>query len=219
VTFLDTAGTPDALSPDRAWWLRVAAVLLSPRPVFHALREEDPEDVAARGEPILLVTWLAGAAAVLATPTAAGLLDDPDYDALLLAVWTFIAGGIYGAVGYFMLGFGLHFGARLLGSLGSFRRERQIVGFALVPLALSLLVLLPVRLALYGGDTFREGGVDEGAGETTLLALQLGFAAWSLGLLVLGVKVVHGWSWPRSLAALGAAVLLLAAVVGVFALI
>ena len=85
VTFLDTAGTPDALSPDRAWWLRVAAVLLSPRPVFHALREEDPEDVAARGEPILLVTWLAGAAAVLATPTAAGLLDDPDYDALMLA--------------------------------------------------------------------------------------------------------------------------------------
>ena len=219
VTFLDTAGTPDALSPDRAWWLRVAAVLLSPRPVFHALREEDPEDVAARGEPILLVTWLAGAAAVLATPTAAGLLDDPDYDALMLAVWTFIAGGIYGAVGYFMLGFGLHFGARLLGSLGSFRRERQLVGFALVPLALSLLVLLPVRLALYGGDTFHDGGADEGAGETALLALQLGFAAWSLGLLVLGVRVVHGWSWPRSLAALGAAVLLLAAVVGVFALI
>ncbi len=219
MTFLDTAGSRDALSPDRAWWLRVPAVLISPRPVFHALRDEDPDEVYARAEPILLVTWLAGAAAVLATPTAAGLLDNPDYDVLLFAVWAFIAGGIYGAVGYFLLGFALFFGARLLGSLGSFRRERQIVGFALVPLALSLVVLLPLRLALYGGDTFREGGADEGAGEAVLLALQLGFAAWSLALLLVGVKVVHGWSWPRSLAAVGGAVLLLAAIVGVFALI
>jgi hypothetical protein len=216
---LDTAPDERDLTPDRAWWLRVPAVLLDPRPVFFALRDEDDDDVTARSEPILLVTWLAGAAAVLATPTAATLLDDPDYDAALFAVWTFIAGGIYGAVGYFLLGFALFFGARLLGSLGSFRRERQIVGFALVPLALSLLVLLPLRLALYGGDAFRAGGADEGGGETLLLALQLAFAAWSVALLVLGVKVVHGWSWPRSLATLGSAALMLGAIVGVFWLI
>ena len=84
---------------------------------------------------------------------------------------------------------------------------------------LTLLVLLPVRLALYGGDAFREGGSDEGAGETVLLVLQLAFVAWSLGLLVLGVKVVHGWTWLRSLAALAAAAALLAAIVGLFALI
>ncbi|HXF98804.1 MAG TPA: Yip1 family protein [Gaiellaceae bacterium] len=205
------------LSPERAWWLRVPAVLLDPRSVFRALRAEDSDDVAARGEPILLLVWLAGMAAVLASPTAGGLLDDPDYDALLLAVWTFIAGGIYGAAGYLLLGFGLFFGARLCGSLGSFRRERQLVGFALAPLALSFLVLLPLRLALYGGDTFHEGGADEGAGERVLLALQLAFAAWSLALLAVGVRTVHGWSWPRSLAALGAGIALLAALVGVFA--
>src|SRR5918996_718251 len=155
VAFLDTAGPRDELSPDRAWWLRVPAVLLSPRPVFFALREDDPEDVVARSEPVLLLVWLAGAASVLASPTAGGLLDNPDYDVAVFAVWTFIAGGIYGAVGYFF-----------------------------------------VRFALYGGDTFRDGGADEGAGETALLGLQLGFAAWSLGLIVLGVRVVHGWSWP-----------------------
>jgi hypothetical protein len=197
----------------------VPGVLLAPRPVFFALRDDDPDDVAARSEPVLLVVWLAGAAAVLATPTAAGLLDNPDYDAALLAVWAFIAGGIYGAVGYFLLGFALFFGVRLLGSLGDFRRARQLVGFSLVPLALSLLVLLPVRLALYGGDTFREGGGDEGTGETVLLALQLAFVAWSIGLLVLGVRVVHGWSWARVAAALAAALALLAAVGVVFALI
>ena len=194
-------GGREELSPDRAWWLRVPAVLVGPRPVFFALREEDPDDVAARSEPILLIVGLAGAAAVLATPTAGGLLDNPEYDPLLLAVWTFIAGSIYGAVGYFVLGFALFFGARLLGSLGSFRRERQLVGFAAVPLAVSFLLVLPLRLAIYGGDTFSKGGADEGTGEAVLLGLQLVFVAWSLALLLVGVKVVHGWSWPRSLGA------------------
>jgi hypothetical protein len=160
---------------------------------------------------------MAGAAAVLATPTAAGLLDKQDYDALLLAVWAFVAGGIYGAAGYFLFGFGLFFGARLLGSVGDFRRERQLLGFAVTPLALSLVVLLPVRLALYGGDTFREGGPDEGTGETVLLALQLAFVAWSLALLVVGVRVVHGWGWLRSLGTFAAGAALLAAIVGLFA--
>lgn len=216
---LDAAGKEGALTPERAWWLRVPAVLLSPRPVFFALREDDEEDVAARSEPVLLLVWLAGAAAVLATPTAGALLDKPEYDALLLAVWAFVAGGLYGAAGYFVFGFALFFGVRLLGSLGDFRRARQLLGFALAPLALSLLVLLPVRLALYGSDAFRAGGRDEGAGEDVLLALQLGFAAWSAALLALGVRVVHGWSWARTAAALAGAAGLLAALAGVFALL
>lgn len=211
------AGAAAELPPDRAWWLRVPAVLMSPRSVFYALREDDADDVAARSEPILLLVWLAGAAAVLASPTAARLLDDPDYDALLVAVWTFIAGGLYGAVGYFVIGFAVFFGARLVGSLGDFRRERQLLAFAATPLALSLLVLLPLRLALFGGDTFRAGGSDQGAGETTFIVIQLGFVAWSLGLLLVGIRVVHGWTWLRSLVAFGAAAALLAAIVGLFA--
>ena len=198
------------LSATRAWWLRVPAVLLSPRSVFFALREEDDEDVAARAEPLLLVIWLAGIAAVLATPTAADLLDNPDYDSMLLAIWAFVAGGLYGVVGYFGIGLALLFGVRLLGSLGSFRRARQTLGFALVPLAASLLLVLPLRLALYGGDTFRGGGADEGAGERVLLVVQLAFAGWSVVLLVLGVRVVHGWSWLRALAAVVVATALLA---------
>ena len=215
----EIADTHESLSPSRAWWLRVPAVLVSPRSVFFALREDDPEDVGARSEPLLLVILAAGVAAVLTTPTAADLLDNPEYDVLLFAIWTFIAGGLYGAVGYFLVGFALFFGARLLGSLGDFRRARQIVGFALVPLAASLLVILPLRLALYGGDTFRAGGSDEGAGETLILGLQLAVGAWSLVLLAIGVRVVHGWSWPRTLGSLVAALALLAAIVGVVALI
>ncbi len=207
------------VSPERAWWLRLPGVLVGPRSAYFALREDDPDDVGARSEPMLLVLWMAGAAAVLATPTAASLLDNRDYDAILLAIWAFVAGGLYGAVGYFVLGFVLYFGVRLLGSLGDFRRARHLVGLSLVPMALSLVVLLPVRLALYGGDAFRDGGSDEGAGERIVLVLQLAFAAWSLGLLVLGVKIVHGWTVWRSVAAAAAAAALLAAILGLFALI
>ena len=215
----ETVDSPGTLSPERAWWLRVPGVLVGPRPVFFALREDDPDDVAARAEPLLLVIWMAGAAAVLATPTAGALLDSRDYDAALVAIWAFVAGGLYGAVGYVLLGLALLFGLRLLGSLGDFRRARQLVGFALVPMALALVVLLPARLALYGGDAFREGGADEGTGERVLLALQLGFALWSLVLLVVGVRVVHGWSWARSCAAIAAGLAVLVAFVGVFALV
>jgi hypothetical protein len=215
---LESTDDERELSPVRAWWLRVPAVLLSPRSVFFALREDDPDDVAARSEPILLVIWLGGAASVLSSPKAGELLDKAEWDGLLLAIWVFVMGGIYGAAGYLLLGFSVFFGARLVGTLGGFRRERQIVAFAVVPLALSLLVLLPLRLALYGGDTFSAGGSDEGTGETVLLALQLGFALWSLGLLVLGVRVVHGWGWPRALAAVAAGAALLAAIVAVVAL-
>ena len=78
---------------------------------------------------------------------------------------------------------------------------------------------MPLRLAIYGGDTFRGGGADEGLGGDLLLGLQLGAAAWSLALLAIGVRIVHGWDWLRTLGSLVAALALLAAIVGVFALV
>ena len=91
-------------------------------------------------------------------------------------------------------------GASFLGGLGTFRRARHVLGFASVPLALSL-VVWPVRLAVYGEDVFRTGGADTGAGNTVFEALEVGFLGWSLVLLAIGMRVVHGWSWPRALAA------------------
>ncbi len=199
------------MSPDRQWWLRVPAVFLSPRAVFVALRNEEEEDVDARQEPILALVYLAGIAAVLATSTAGTLLDDAEYDSLLLFVWAVIAGGIYGLAGYFIIGGAVYLGARGLGSLGTYRRARHVLGFAAAPLALSLLLVWPLELAVLGDDVFRTGGADDGTTDLVFDGLELGFALWSAALLLVGVRAVHGWSWWRSLGALGLVALFLAA--------
>jgi len=184
----------------RDWWLRTLLVLPRPTPVFVALRDESKQSLSDRAEPILAIVLLAGIAGALASSTASHLLDDPNYDGLLVAVWAFIAGGISGVFGYFVLGALVHGGALALGSQGSYRRNRQIVAFAAAPIALSL-VLWPPKLALYGEDVFRSGGSDTGAGAHVFTALELGFVAWAVALLVLGVRAVHGWTWARAAAA------------------
>ncbi len=199
------------MSPDRQWWLRVPAVFLGPASVFAALRNEEQEDIDARQEPILALVYLAGIAAVLATSTAGTLLDDAEYDSLLVAVWAVIAGGIYGLAGYFVIGGAVYLGARGLGGLGTYRRARHILGFAVAPLALSLFLVWPLELAVLGADVFRTGGSDDGSTDLVFDALELGFALWSGILLLFGVRAVHGWSWWRSLGVMGLVALFLAA--------
>jgi hypothetical protein len=185
----------------REWWIRTILVLSSPRPVFAALRDDSNESAAFRSEPVLLIVWLAGMAFVLSTRTAAHLMDGSDgYDGLLVAVWTFLAGGLYGGVFYWLLGGVLHRAALLLGSQGSYRRARHVLAFATVPVALSL-ALWPVKLAAYGSALFHEGGSDSGTGGKVFEVLGIAFLVWSAGLLVVGVRAVHGWSWGRALAA------------------
>ncbi len=199
------------MSPDRQWWLRVPAVFLSPRSVFVAVRNEEQDDLDARQEPILALVYLAGIAAVLATSTAGTLLDDTEYDSLLIAVWAVIAGGFYGLAGYFVIGGAVYLGARGLGSLGTYRRARHIVGFAAAPLALSLFLVWPLELAVFGDDVFRTGGSDDGTADLVFDALELGFALWSAVLLLVGIRAVHGWSWWRTLGVLALVALFLAA--------
>ena len=83
-----------------------------------------------------------------------------------------------------------------------------MLGYALAPLAVSL-ALWPIRLAAFGGDSFRTGGSDEGAGYWAFTALALVFLVWSLGLLVLGVSEIHGWTVVRALGALSLTMLVL----------
>src|SRR5919106_4115232 len=168
---------------ERDWWLRVPLVLLSPRHVFAALRDDSDAAVQARQEPVLAIAMLAGIGGVLSSNVSGRLFDDPEFDALLVAVWAFVAGGLYGALGLFGLGGLLHLGATLAGSLGSYRRARHVLAFAAGPLVFAL-PLWVVRLSVYGEDALRSRGADSG---TTGNAV---FEAVELGLLVLGLVLV-----------------------------
>jgi hypothetical protein len=194
----------------RDWWARTILVLQRPSAVFAALRADDDDE---RQEPLLAIVLLAGIAAVLSTNLASQLLDDFEIDALVLAVWAFLAGGIYGGFGYFTLGALVYAGARAVGGVVTYRRARHVLGFAAVPLAVSLLVW-PVRIAIYGDDLFRSGGSDTGAGARVFEALELAFIAWSAVLLVVGLRAYSAWSWPRALLAALPVLAVLALVLG-----
>jgi Yip1-like protein len=202
----------EAVTDDRAWLARALLVLIDPRPVFAALRDDSDAAARARQESVLALVGLAGIASVLWTTVAARLMDDPSLDGLVVAVWAFIGGGFYALAGYFAAGAALYLGLRAAGSLGSYRRARHLLAFACAPIALSL-VVWPVRLAVYGEDVFRTGGSDSGLGNTAFVAVELGFVAWTLGLLVVGTRTLHAWGWTRTFEAVGLALVIPALVV------
>lgn len=185
---------------EREWWRRTLLVLRRPGEVFAALRSDDAADDEARSEPLLAIVLLAGIAGVLGTNAFAHAMDDFELDALTFAVVAFIAGALYGLFGYLALGFLAYAGARAAASPAPLRRLRQVVGFAAVPLALSLLVWL-VRIAIYGSDPFVSGGGDTGFGNRLFEALELAALLWSAALVVVGLRAYHGWTWARAIAA------------------
>jgi hypothetical protein len=185
--------------------LRALLVLQAPRAVFSALRDDSDEAAYARQEPVLALLWLAGIAGVLASSVARTLLDDSNRDGLVVAVWAFIGGGSYGALAFWLGGALLYGASRALGGQGSYRRARHVVAFAAAPIALSLLLVWPVGLAAFGGDLFRSGGSDAGTGGDVLFWAAIAFGVWSLALVGIGIRAVHGWTWGRSLATLGLA--------------
>jgi len=208
----------EPVSSERAWLLRALLVLQAPRAVFSALHDDSDEVAQALQEPILALVWLAGIAGVLASSVARTLLDDPARDGLVVAVWAFIGGGLYGGLAYWLGGAFVHGASHLLGGQGSYRRARHVVAFACAPVALSLLLVWPVGLAAFGGDLFRAGGSDGGAGGHVLFWSAIAFGVWAVVLLAIGVRAVHGWTWARSLATLAIAAAPVAAIVALEAL-
>jgi hypothetical protein len=185
-----------------AWWLRALLVAQAPRPVFTALRNDSREAVEDRQEVVASIAFLVGVALTLASAAAASFADDPLRRGIVIPVWLFIAGVFVAILNYWLGGGVLFLALNVLGGRGSYRRARHLLAFAAVPIALSL-VLLPVRYAIYGGDIFRSGGSDTGAGAHVFTVLELGFATWAIVLLAIGIRTIERWSWPRTGVALG----------------
>lgn len=196
-----------------SWWKRAPLVLVAPRVVFAALRDDSPEAAEERQDPLAAMIAVAGVATVLVSPTFRQMLNNGSVDLLLVAVLAAISGVLY-AVATTWLGGGLLFGAvRRLGSLGSYRRARHTLELSSAPLALALVTFWPVRLAIYGRDLFRTGGDDYGRGDAIFGGIFLGFVAWALILLLIGVRTTHGWGWGRAAGAIALAAVFPALVV------
>jgi hypothetical protein len=184
----------------RAWWLRTLLVAQAPTAVFASLRDDSREAAEDRQDAIAAVAFLGGVALTLITSQASTFADDPARAGIIIPVWLFVAGLLVGILNYWLAGGVLFLGLTWLGSRASYRQARHLLALAAVPLALSLL-LLPVRLALYGGDIFRSGGSDTGTGAHAFPVLEAAFGIWSVVLLAVGIRVVNGWSWSRTVAA------------------
>ena len=179
---------------ERVWLQRAVFVLVHPREVFSAMRDDSDAAARARSEAVLALVILSGVGTVLWTRVASTLMDvnGPHAgDGLDVAIWAFFLGGAYGALFYFLGGLVVYALTRLVGGI-TYRQARHVLAFASAPVALSLLVLWPVRLAVYGEDLFRTGGSDHGAGNTAFVVLELLVVVWSLALLVLGLRAVRG---------------------------
>jgi Yip1 domain len=138
--------------------------------IFERLRNDSEEKATERAE---LVAGLAFAAGVAGALGAAG--DElSELDALESLVWVFVTGLSVGFALYWVLGWALAFVVRRLGGTGSGRRVRHVLAFSFAPLGLAIVVWLiwpPLLLAL---------------------------VAASLGLLLVGLREVYGWSLARA---------------------
>jgi hypothetical protein len=178
------------VADERVWLARAVFVLVSPRLVFSALRDDSDEAARARSEAVLALVLLAGIASVLWAPNVGRMRDDlfVQWDPLLIAIVVFFGGAIYGIAAYWVGGLVLHAAVSPFRFTRSYRQARQLLAFAAAPVALSLFLVWPVRLAVYGEDVFKSGGSDHGAGNWAFVAVELAFVAWAVALLVLGLR-------------------------------
>lgn len=190
-----------ARTDERYWLVQAVAVLVQPRIVLATLRDDSDEAARARSEAVLALVLLAGIASVLWVPNVGRMRDDlfVQWDALLVAIVVFFGGSIYGVAAYWVGGLVLHAAVSPFRLTRSYRQARQLLAFAAAPVALSLFIVWPVRLAVYGEDVFRSGGSDRGAGNWAFVGLELLFVAWALGLLVLGLSIFRSKSSSSSI--------------------
>jgi len=185
---------------EREWWLRLVRVLGAPASVFVWVRDDSEEAAAARQEPITALVFLSGISIFLSTRTAGRLFDDIEFDWLLVVVEAVVAGLLVAVQNFWIMGGAVYLGGRAADSAASYRQARHVTGLATAPFVLALLLVWPVRLAMFGADAFRSGGSDHGAAEVVFRTIDVGLLAWSAMLVYLGVRALNGWSWLRALA-------------------
>jgi Yip1 domain len=179
-----------AADDERLWLRRALIVLVRPGAVLAGIRDDSERAARARSEAVLALVLVSGIAGVLWTPVAGTVLNDVTLDWLDVAIWAFLGGGLYGCAIYLAGGLVLYGLTRLVGGV-TYRQARHVLAFASAPVALSLLLVWPLRIAVYGEDVFRSGGSDRGTGNLLFVAVELAFVAWAVALLVVGFRALQ----------------------------
>jgi hypothetical protein len=193
---------------ERQWWSRLPALLYAPGSFFAGLRGESPDQADARQEPLVAVLFLAGVSMFLSLVAL-----EPPYEqyrelsGLTLVLQSILGGMVVGLSNLWLGGALVYLGARGLGATSGYRLARHIAGFATAPFILALLLVWPVRLALYGADLFRSGGADGGTGGDVFRGIDALLLLWTLVLVLVGIREAQRWPWSRAAAALGVAAL------------
>ncbi len=213
-----SAEAQSSASLEREWWLRLALVLQSPASVFAWVRDDSDEAAAARQEPITALVFVAGVCIFLGTRTAGRVFDDAEFDNnyFLLLVECVFAGFLVAIQNFWILGAAAFLGGRAADSVATYRQVRHVVALATAPFVLELVFVWPVRLAMFGSDTFRSGGDDHGLAQHVFRGFDAAFLAWTVLLLVVGIRTLNGWRWPRTVASLGVAIAVLAGITVLF---
>lgn len=195
---------PESL--ERESWARLRLVLTSPTQAFAGLADDSSEAADARQEPLLAVLFVSGIGMFLSL-----IALEPPYDrytafsGVTLVLQCILGGALVGISNFWFGGALVFLGTRGLGAESGYRLARHIAGLATLPFVLELVLVWPVRLALYGGDIFRAGGADEGAGGDAFLGIDALFLVWTLALVLIAVRTTQRWPWGRSAAAFGVA--------------
>jgi hypothetical protein len=104
---------------------------------------------------------------------------------------------------------------RLLGGRGTFRNARAVLAFAMVPLAMILVVIFPVQFGVFGRYLFDPNpapSVINPPVHFALLAFYAGAVLWAMILHSIGSSVAQSFAWWKG--ALSTAAVVALAVVG-----
>lgn len=95
---------------------------------------------------------------------------------------------------FFSLAAGLHLLAKLFGGKGKFKETYGIVGWSLVPIAISVILILPLELATLGLYFFSSNPTAFELKPTVtsvLIGLDAALVLWTIILLTVGLSKVH----------------------------
>jgi hypothetical protein len=200
--------THDAAALERESWMLLSRTLTAPGRAFAPLADESREAADARQEPLVAVIFLAGIGMFLSLVAL-----EPPYDkwtgfsGVTLVLQSILGGALVGLSNFWLGGALVYLGTRGLGAASGYRLARHLAGMATIPFIVELVLVWPVRLALYGGDIFRTGGSDDGTGGDVFRAIDAVFLVWTLVLVLIGIRTTQRWPWRPTAAAFGVAAL------------